>query len=361
MKLFMFSKIKTNIYIPFVLMVLGVSSCTQINYDPLLESKLMGDSLNATYTISQLIDSFSNDSDEYTYLKYGVSKTSGLFTCNPISTSEDVVIKGVVTSSDEAGNVYKYLVVQEDGTDGRAIKIAIDASGLSGLYPLGQRVWIRCNNLYLGSYAQSYQIGTLYYNTEKTIEKTTVVTDTNNNPIDTTYTTIYRTEPGKIALPIAKACIFAYGMPDASLAKADTMTIAEIKAAGRTVVNKLVCIKNAYFTGNGANSNVPVSITAAEQIFAPSTNGVGYPQSREIQDGTGSIFVSTSEYSKFADTKIPDSSNRGNITAIVGWYNDKKPAINPTVSTTEIYYQLTLRSLDDLGKGFESFHAEVDN
>ena len=42
----------------------------------------------------------------------------------------------------------------------------------------------------------------------------------------------------------------------------------------------------------------------------------------------------------------------GNITAIVGWYNDKDAVIAPS----KIYHQLTLRSLGDLGKGFEGFH-----
>ena len=52
----------------------------------------------------------------------------------------------------------------------------------------------------------------------------------------------------------------------------------------------------------------PTTISASEKIFAPSTNGVGYPQSREITDGTGSIFVSTSEYARFANVKLPSGT-----------------------------------------------------
>ena len=137
------------------------------------------------------------------------------------------------------------------------------------------------------------------------------------------------------------------------------MTIAEIRNAGASLVNKLVCIKNAFFTGNGADYNQPVPISASDMIFAPSTNGIGYPQSREIQDGTGSIFVSTSEYAKFASYKLPASSYRGNITAIVGWYNDKSPADNPDKLVTKIYHQLTLRSISDLGKGFEEYQKSI--
>jgi hypothetical protein len=161
-------------------------------------------------------------------------------------------------------------------------------------------------------------------------------------------------------LPIVAGAIHAYGQPDTTLIVPDTMTIAEIRAAGPMIINRIVCIKNAFFTGKGADYNLPVAISYANMIFAPSTNGVGYPQSREIQDGTGSIFISTSEYAKFATVKLPESDIKGNITALVGWYNDKKPAINPSQTpAAAIYHQLTIRSLKDLGAGFEKFHAQV--
>ena len=341
----------------FAIMATLFSSCADTTFEPIPVGQLMGDSLVANYKISQLIDSFMTDSDTYSDVKYS-KQNSGLFTADLIKSTGDVVIKGVVTSSDAEGNIYKYMTIQED--NGQAIKISIDASGLSGIYPLGQRVWIRCNGLYLGKYAQSPQIGTLYYNTTKFVTKQTIKYDSVKMKNDTTITTIYRKEPGRIPLPVALKAIHAFGMPDLSLAKADTITIAEIRAAGPSVINKLVCIKNAYFTGKGADYGLPVSLKDDELIFAPSTNGVGYPQSREIKDPTGSIFISTSEYSKFAGYKLPSSGNIGNITAIVGWYNDKKAAVTPTSVTTEIYHQLTLRGMMDLGKGFESYHAEID-
>jgi hypothetical protein len=355
---------KINIISLLVLISAFFIGCAKTDFEPIAIDKLMGDSLIANSSIKQLIDSFAKDTDEYTYLKYG-TLNSGLFTSDLIKSTKDFIIKGVVTSSDVDGNVYKYMTVQDFST-GQAFKISIDASGLSAVYPLGIRVWIRCNGLCIGNYAQSPQIGTAYYNTDHSIIKTVIKSDIVKSngvttiKLDTTYVTVYRKEPGRIELPIAMKAIHRFGMPDTTLVKADTMTIAQIKAAGASAFNKLVCIKNAFFTGNGADYNLPVSLTAEELIFAPSTNGIGYPQSREIQDGTGSIFVSTSEYSKFATTKLPDSSNRGNITALVGWYNDKAPGVNPSQSTSKIYHQITIRSLSDLGKGFEKFHAEVD-
>jgi hypothetical protein len=162
-----------------------------------------------------------------------------------------------------------------------------------------------------------------------------------------------RIEPGRMPRLIADRSIIAYGMPEPSAVVADTMTLAQIKAAGPAVYNKLVCIKGAWFTGKGANFGVPATISVSDQIFAPSTNGIGFPQSREIQDGSGvSMFISTSEYSKFATRRLPASTIKGNITAIVGWYNDR----DATISSSKVYHQLTLRSIRDLGKGFESYH-----
>lgn len=303
------------ISILFILAAL-FSNCTKTEFDQIPKEQLLGTKIDSSYSISRMETEFM--------------KTAGLFSADTIKSDKDIIINGIITSSDIEGNVYKYIVVQEETPGGSAIKISIDASGISALYPLGQRVSVRCNGLYIGKYAEGPQLGTYYMNPEKN-----------------------RLEPGRIPLPIAEARIKPYGLPQPSVIKADTMTIAQIKAAGKTIVNKLVCIKNAYFTGKGADYGAPATIADADKIFAPSTNGIGYPQSREIQDGSGaSVFVSTSEYSKFAKRKLPASSFRGNITAIVGWYNDK----DVTPSNTKIYHQLTLRSITDLGKGFELYH-----
>ncbi|MBP1663734.1 MAG: hypothetical protein H6Q19_874 [Bacteroidetes bacterium] len=293
-----------------------LGACNQTEFDAIPVGQLMGVKLDSTYTIAQLKSEFL--------------KSGSLFSADTIKSDKDVIIKGIVTSSDVEGNVYKYLVIQEEGPNAQAMKISIDAGSLSGIYPLGQRVAVKCNGMMIGNYAQAPQIGIYYYNTEKG-----------------------RVEPGRMPKYLSDKNIFAYGMPVPQVIKADTMTIAQIKAAGPALYNKLVCIKNAFFTGRGAYSGKPTAITDAEMIFAPSTNGVGYPQSREIQDGTGSIFVSTSEYSKFANKHIPVSNLKGNITALVGFYNDK----DATLSASKIYHQLTLRSISDLGKGFEAYHA----
>lgn len=307
-------------YIQYITLAFGIMlvSCNQVDFEPVDVTKLMGEKLDSTYRIDSLIQKYDT--------------IAGLFGVSEIISPKELVINGIVTSSDEAGNIYKNIIIQEEFKGGGALKISIDVSGLAAIFPLGQRVSLKLNGLYLGRYAQAVQIGVNYYNAEKG-----------------------RIEPGRIPLPVALKHIIPYGMPDPAAVVADTMDIRQIKNGGPALFNKLVCIKNAYFTGKGVYNGAPKAIPDTHLIFAPSTDGVGYPQSREIQDGTGSVFVSTSEFSNFAMKPIPLSVYRGNITCLVGFYNDK----DKTLQASKIYHQMTLRSLNDLGKGFENYLLSV--
>lgn len=302
-----------------ILLLSSLVACNQVEYDPMDISGLLGEKIDSTYSIARLKKEF-------------ITKDS-LFSAEKIDTIAPVIINGIVTSTDVEGNVYKYITIQEEMPGGQAIKLSVDVSGLSSTYPLGQRVSVVCNDLYIGKYAQSVQLGVFYINPERR-----------------------RIEPGRMPRLVASEQIIPYGMPDPSAIRPDTMTIAQIRASRDEKVNKIVVIKNAFFTGNGSSSQKrPVKLTDAELIFAPSTNGVGYPQSREIQDGTGSVFVSTSEYAKFATKVLPTSNHRGHITALIGWYNDK----DQVLYSSSIYHQLTIRTLSDLGKGFEAYHQSI--
>lgn len=320
-------------FIAVTILLAATTACQQIEFEPMDVNQLLGQKIDSTYSIARLKKEFATSAD--------------LFSAQPIPAAtgnNDIIINGIVTSSDTEGNVYKYLTIQEEIPGGQALKISVDVSGLSGIFPLGQRVAVRANGLFIGNYAQSVQMGVYYENTSRF----TVLA--NGDTLD------YRVEPGRMPKFFADRHIIAYGLPDPAAIVPDTMTIAQILAAGNSIINKVVTIKNAFFTGKGANFGAPAVISEAELIFAPSTDGVGYPQSREIQDGTGSIFVSTSEYAKFAQKPLPTSNHRGHITAIVGWYNDRPGSLDPR----RIYHQLTLRSLKDLGKGFEQYHQLIN-
>lgn len=295
-----------------LLVIVGLMGCSQVSFDEPTIKK--GEKIESTTTISELMSNYMVSPD--------------LFTADPMDAGEPLVINGVVTSTDIEGNVYKYIAVQElfdDGTKGNSIRISIDASGISSLYPIGQRVSVTLNDLYIGKYGESPQIG-IYY----------------KRPSDA------RVSPGAIPMPIARQKIIPYGNADKSLVVADTMTIAQIIAAPRESMHyRLVCIKNAWFTGKGFSFGSTTNLSSADQIFAPGTNGIGFPQSREIQDGTTTIGipVATSEYARFAQQKLPATTYKGDITVIVAWYR----------SSNTGNYQLTLRTLGDLGTGFDGY------
>jgi hypothetical protein len=290
--------------------------CTQYNMEP--ESGLSkGVKINSTITVSDL---------RTTYMK-----SAELFTADRITADKQLVINGIVTSTDIEGNVYKYIAVKEETPNGQSIRISVDASGISGLYPIGQRVSVIMNDLCIGKYGDSPQVG-IYY----------------TRPKDG------RISPGAIPMEIAREHIIPYGEPEPEAVVADTMTIAQIIAAPRETMHyRLVCIKNVWFTGKGFDSrNNPVAISTIEQIFAPTTNGIGYPQSREIQDGTGSVAVATSEFARFAQQRLPAATYKGNITVLVSWFKDK-PANAGN-------YQLTIRTLGDLGTGFDGYLSSIN-
>lgn len=332
--------IKMKHYIIMFVVTLFFMSCNTTEFEPVPKERLMGEKWTSTTTVKEVLDTYMTNYDQYTDT---ATKNAGLFTADSIPSTPSSIINGIITTSDVEGNIYKYIIVQEEEPNGMAVKISIDASGLSSIYPIGTRVSVDLGGLYVGKYAQSPQIGVYYENMTRYKENTE------------TGKRFYRVEPGRMPFPIARKHISAYGDPEPEAIKADTLTIAQIKAGGPKLYNKLVVIKNAYFTGRGAYSGRPTLISDDQMIFAPSTDGVGYPQSREIQDGTGNIFIATSEFARFANKPIPPSAYIGYITAIVGWYNDKDVALN----NTKIYHQLTIRSLKDLGAGFEGYHESI--
>ena len=69
---------------------------------------------------------------------------------------EGTVISGTIISSDQEGNCYKYLTIQDE-TGG--IQIKIDNSSLYPKYQIGQRIFVECKDLVIGDYRKNRQLG----------------------------------------------------------------------------------------------------------------------------------------------------------------------------------------------------------
>lgn len=223
--------------------------------------------LTATHTIQDLLVLYQGETFEIT---------------------EDIIIEGTVTSSDEFGNFYKELVI-EDETG--ALSISIDASYLYTKYPLGQKVFVKCKGLYLGEYGEVVKLGSIYeeygYLNFGRIQGSAVIdahfiNSCENNPI----------EP-------------------------KTISLSEV---GLLNLYKLVKIENVQFNASELGS------TWADVENLETIN-------HNIIDVDGrSLIVRTSGYSKFARDTLPDGN--GSIIGILSKYNSD--------------YQLFIRSIDDV-------------
>ncbi len=69
---------------------------------------------------------------------------------------EDTYIHGWVTSSDEEGNIYKYLYIQDETA---GIGISIDANSIYNTYRVGQEIVICMKDFWIGKYNGQYLIG----------------------------------------------------------------------------------------------------------------------------------------------------------------------------------------------------------
>ena len=300
---------KRYIWAVVAVLAMGMSSCAK--FEPVPENKGIlteaeADALSPMMSIAEF--------------KTTYDIKDSLFTINYVDTESDIYVRGRVITTDESGNIYKYLVMQDTHT-GDALKVSVDAGSLSGAIPMGQEIIINCKNLVVGRYANMAQLGVETYNVSKS-----------------------RVEPGRIPYTEFMSRVQFVGVPDESKILCEEMTIADINARidDETLYGRLVRIKDVHFTGLGDDGE---KLKDADKIFAPSTyNGtynVGYPQARQIADASNNVaYLSTSEYARFADYKLPATDVWGDVVAIVGYYKDKVDRDGEL--------QLTIRSLEDL-------------
>lgn len=214
------------------------------------------------------------------------------------------IIAGQVISSDEQGNCYKFLTIQ-DSTGG--VQVQIDNSSLSYKYKVGQRVVIKCDGLtakgdelILGDYRKLMQLG-WWGNGEMQ----------------------------RISSEKESNYIYRDGLPGTPPTPKKINMLSDITPAD---YNTLVCIENASFDRGG-------TVVYADMTDSYTTC------SRTLTLSDGKIVeVRISDYAKFGQDTLP--AGRGSVTGILTLYNN----------TT----QLVIRDLQDVDFAVEQEIARVD-
>ena len=350
----------------FMIAITLVALCIACTPNPVDESKLFltdtqADELIAQgtlLTLQQFKDSFMSEKGNYlsdtTLYRTRATKDGKnyLFSIDTIPVSETpVYIRGRVTTDDYAGNFYKAMCIQQivDGKQ-QALRLSVDAGSIGGLYQIGQEILIRVDGLAIGRYANQPQLCLPSYN---------------NNIYANNAEQKIGWAPGRIPMAIFNARTKCIGKPDISKLVYDELKITEFTSVlnmqeTRKWDAKLVRIKDVHYTGQYFTTSGTGKCTTGDpevdqnaNVFAPTTNNIGFPQTRVIEDANGNkTGISASEYAKFAYFYIPGADQNGtancpkyvgDVVGILGFYSD-----NAKYDPAYDDWSISIRSLDDL-------------
>ena len=104
---------------------------------------------------------FTPVTEDYLKAQYGMESISTIASLKALYSGPRVLtgnvwIKGQVISSDQSGNIYNEIYLQDETG---AIDLKLGKASLYNEYPLGQWVYVRCDGLTLGSYNGMPQLG----------------------------------------------------------------------------------------------------------------------------------------------------------------------------------------------------------
>lgn len=188
---------------------------------------------------------------------------------DPTVISDSWILRAVVTSSDEAGNIYKSLYIQDETG---AINIGIEQSYMYSNYAVGQEIYIDLEGLYVVKYGGELQIG---------------YTGTNAN---------------RISWELFNEKTSINGWPDTS--QVEKLVLTSLGNLTDDMVNNLVEIRGIHFANAGTRAFVSNGETTNEPI----------------QDDNGNaIDVRTSNYATFGADMLP--VGRGTLVGLLGRYN----------------------------------------
>ena len=215
-----------------------------------------------------------------------VKAAFALASTNNVTITEDIIIEGYVSSSDESGNVYKTIYLQdapENPTQG--LVVSVDAVSTYTSYPQGSKVYIKLKGLAFGKYGNVLQVGYM-----------------NIDPVTNT------SEFGRIPEKLVKEHLVRSCAPKAKIVP-KVITLSQLSSSIDPLIGALVQVNNAEF---------PVNLLC--NVYAPNGTSID----RRIVDPTrptdaSSRVVRNSGYASFASDQLP--SGNGTFIGILSRYN----------------------------------------
>lgn len=242
--------------------------------------------LTPNTTIAELKEAYWNDAANY------------IDTVGVNGAGEHIVISGRVVSSDDAGNIYKSLVIQ-DATG--ALAMSINANSLYNRYRIGQEVVVDVTEMYIGKYSSLQQLGF------------------------PDYSTSYGWQATFMPYEFFEQHSRLNGLPQPEAIDTINVTIPRLSSTPeglRQMQSRLIRINNVHFEEGGQ--------AAFCSAYKVNTN-------RTLLDENGnSIIVRTSGYARFWSERLPEGNF--DIVGILS-YNGSGSSAN---------WQILLRSMDDV-------------
>lgn len=214
---------------------------------------------------------------------YKVGSTTGPYI---FPSDTDAVVEGYVSSSDETGNIYKTIYIQDSPTDPtEGLTISVDAVSTYLKYPQGSKIYIKLKDLALGEYGQVIQLGT------KSLD-----------PTNTRTGSVARISEADMATHIFQSCTAGI-----SEIKPKVVTLKELGKAMDQYIGVLVQVNDAEF-------HKDVLCTT----YAPTGTSVDKPLTDKTSS-TKTKVVRNSGYASFANQLLP--SGNGTFKGILSKFN----------------------------------------
>lgn len=231
---------------------------------------------------------------------------------------EDLVIEGVVVANDVSGNLYQTLMIRNidaaAGTD-QSIIVGVKNTCLYPYFPLGQRIRINLNGLYVGCYSKVPRIGQPYYTSKGNLNL------------------------GPMLLNMCATNVELIGKPDLSAPElvAEDLTTAEGEAWLRASANRIYKNVPRLVTVSGLVKEVQGAakdradkgensgeLEPLPKILAPEAlydDGYGVDRTIALKSNTSSVTLRTSTQNEIAFLPIPTGlcSYTGMLTYYDGW------------------------------------------